>query len=303
MAIAFEIDERRGVSKRAEGGARVVRQTDVGLRVRRRGGEELTIDTAEMTGVQEKASAVLAGGEEKMGVEEKGSGGAQVLIVAAPGRLPVGGHKEIQAVESGGETDDGIVFKFGTTSGIGLTAVADVSIATGNKKISGSVVDGDAAGGPVAAARAGGVIDVQAGRGGKRDGDDVAVVVAAIPQATAEGDIEIAVGEGESATLLLDGPIEIGAESAGVQSLLEDNLTSNEVEAEDLISVSGGQEGNGVEAVVRQVEHRSGEDALGSGVAATPAAHYGVAQVTRPDNGAVGLVEGVEGVVEGGGVE
>src|SRR5207247_5873485 len=97
VVVTFEVDEGRGVRERAKCGVRLVAVADRSLDVARGLGRRitLTVDAAERCRVEEKAAPPLPRLKHQGGTDQQGRGGAEVLIVAAPVRLPVLRHEEI----------------------------------------------------------------------------------------------------------------------------------------------------------------------------------------------------------------
>src|SRR5207253_3263308 len=177
----------------------MVAEAHLGLRVVGRGGERLAVDVTQVVRVEQESAARLARLEEQVGTEEDGTGGAEVLVGLAPGRLPVLGREPVQEREGGGEADDRIVLARGG-------APARDAVAGRSKHVAGRVIDHDAAGTPQAAAKVRGLVDVERGGSAGRTPHDPAVVRAAVPQASAEGHVDVAVAQRKGGSLLLDAP-------------------------------------------------------------------------------------------------
>src|SRR5439155_23540129 len=113
----------------------------------------------------------------------------------------------------------------------------------------------------------------------------------------ADGHVDVSVRHGESAALLLDLPVH-GAAVGGKVGLPHDVAAVGEVEPEDREHVRA-HEGRHVDAVGAGVDDGRAEDALRRDVAADPAGGGRGAEVLEPDGRAIGLVDCVDGVVEG----
>ncbi len=269
----------------------VVAETDVDghVSLRTRRWEQLAVDATEVFGIHEETVAPLSALPGEVRVDEHGARRPKVLIVAAPVVLPVLGREIVLEREGRGEPDHGVVV---------VVYGRAASVAGGDEDLARGVIDDDAARGPDSVLHAASRVNRWRSGAAGRHRDDVPVirrpVVRAVTIPAAEWDIDVPVGERQGSALLLDLPVE---SSDAERSLQNHSSRSGQVQPEDPIDISVEKRGH-VDPIGRGVDDRCAEDALRRNVAADPAGRLRRAEMLRPDHGAVGLVQRVDGVVQ-----
>ena len=123
------------------------------------------------------------------------------------------------------------------------------------------------------------------------------MVAATVARPSSEGHVNASVAQGQRTALLLDGPVESGADR-GRDDRLQLDGTGCQVEAEDAIQVIGARQGRHVDTAPDRVDNRCAQDPLRRYIPARPARRLRGAEVDMPHNGARHLIKRIHGVVE-----
>src|SRR5581483_3120473 len=247
------------------------------------GRELLAALVAEVGGIEEEADALLADGEDPPGGEQDRAGRPEVDVVAVEG-LPVGGREVVDGVEGGVEVHDGVAV---------VEARVRLAVAGGDPEVAAGI-DGRPPRRPDARLPAGGHDpgrEVAGAVGGR--GDHRTLVGPAVAVQAAEGDVDAPAGDRGRPPLLLD----LRGEAGRVDRPLPADGAAGQVESEQLVVGSVGQEGDDVDGAGARVDHRGAGDA---GRVDVPAGQrlprHGRSEVLLPHHGAGPPVEGVDGV-------